>query len=94
MLQLEYDLEAHITSMNTLNRWLENHNDTIDKYRGRPQPAFPDMKLQYDLNDLRNSKEFRYAAYNTVTKIKTAASFANNAIETLEGFLIVLEEYD
>ena len=77
------------------NRELHDQSSQIlMKYRTLKVPGVPDRKIMYDLQAMRTSTEFIFAAEMAAHSHAAIKMYSDIAAESLESFLNVLEEYD
>lgn len=91
-LGLESFLEFRLNLLQHIRHRVTNDIITIDKYRGKTVKLLPNIPFRYDLDELKSSNEFIYAAQNLLNKMETYIHFMDEISEGLEDFLVVLEE--
>jgi hypothetical protein len=85
----------------TVEDWMRVHRESEDKINMQRSVASRfyghstnDLSVSYDMEEVKESKEFRFAIQNSVHLMESSVRISNHIITELRRFLADLEEYE
>ena len=88
------DLKTRVDIQNHSVENLMANREHLVNYYGPTHSIFGNPDLEYDIGNLRRSKEFRYLVKHIAFRQATMVRNFSRVTELLESFLVILEEYE